>query len=95
MSESNVPINMTVKELKDILKDLPDDMAVIIPATDAKIDDDYNHIDCFVHVRTAGILETRWEEKPALCFNTSEDGMDISSQLKYSGLSTVCKKVLF
>ena len=87
--------NMTVKELKDILKDLPDDMVVIIPATNEKIDNDYNHIDCFMHVRIAGILENRWEEKPALCFNTSEDGMDISSQLKYSGLSTVCKKVLF
>ena len=54
-------MNMTVKELKDILKDLPDDMVVVIPATIEKIDDDYNHIDCFMYVRTAGILETRWE----------------------------------
>lgn len=84
---------MTVKDLKDILEDLPDDMDVIIPVI---LKTDCNFIDCFRHVRTAGILKNVYEEYPALCLNAATGGYDISSQVRTSGLeSTTCKRILF
>lgn len=86
--------NLTVGKLKECLKDLPDDMYIIIPCNEDVTD--YNRIDDFRLIRTAGILENRYEEKPALCLNTSYDGLDISSQVKqYCGDSTSCTRVLF
>ena len=76
-------INLTVGNLRDCIKDLPDDMDVIIPVT---IED---------HVRTLGVLSNKYEEKPALCLNGAQDGVDIKTQLNINKLSTTCDKVLF
>ena len=85
-------INLTVGDLKDRIKDLPDDMDVIIPVT---IEDDANYIVSFRHVRTLGVLSNKYEEKPALCLNCAQDGVDIETQLNLNKLSTTCDKVLF
>ena len=53
-------IDLTVGELKNLIKDLPDDMDVIIPVT---IEEDANYIDSFRHVRTLGIWSNKYEEK--------------------------------
>ena len=85
-------INLTVGDLKDSIKDLPDDMNVIIPVT---IEDDANYIVSFRHVRTLGVLSNKYEEKPALCLNGAQDGVDIKTQLNINKLNTTCDKVLF
>ena len=85
-------INLTVGDLKDMIKDLPDDMDVIIPVT---IEDDANYIVSFRHVRTLGVLSNKYEEKPALCLNGAQDGVDIETQLNLNKFSTTCDKVLF
>lgn len=85
-------INLTVGDLKDSIKDLPDDMDVIIPVT---IEDDANYIVSFRHVRTLGVLSNKYEEKPALCLNGAQDGVDIDTQLNLNKLSTTCDNVLF
>ena len=90
MSESKPTYNMTVGDLKDRLKDLPDDMEIIIPySEDIK---DVDRIDGFRHVRTAGILESPYEKEQALCLNAA-DGMDINHQVESGNVS--CVKVLF
>lgn len=85
-------IDLTVGELKNIIKDLPDDMDVIIPVT---IEKDANYINSFRHVRTLGILSNKYEEKPALCLNGAQNGADIKTQLNINKLGTICEKVLF
>ena len=87
--------NMRVKELKHILKQLPDDMAVIIPVID---EEDANHIYGFRHVRTAGILISEGEQdQEVLCLNAAADGQDIADQVYFSGKSSDVgvKEVLF
>lgn len=94
MSEFN--INMTVRDLKEIIKNIPDDMDdlnVIIPVI---TEEDANRILVFRHVRTAGVLISDYEENPALCLNTVLYGLDISSQIERKNDSHVrCEKVLF
>ena len=85
-------INLTVGALRDCIKDLPDDMDVIIPIT---IENDANYIVSFRHVRTLGILANKYEEKQALCLNGAQDGADIDTQLNLNKLETTCDKVLF
>ena len=85
-------INLTVGDLKDRIKDLPDDMDVIIPVSCAE---DANYIESFRHARTLGIVSNKYEEKPALCINTAQDGLDSDIQLNLNKLSTTCNKVLF
>ena len=85
-------INLTVGALKDCIKDLPDDMDVIIPIT---IENDANYIVSFRHVRTLGIVTSKYEEKQALCLNGAQDGADIDTQLNLNKLETTCDKVLF
>ena len=86
-------INMTVKDLKEIIKDLPDNMEVIMPIVDM---DDNNKIMVFRRIRTAGILTSKYESHPALCLNTSTDGIDISAQIKMLGemAGVICEKIL-
>lgn len=85
-------INMKAKDLKRILVDIPDDMDVIIPISN---EDNANYIFGFRHVRTAGILENRYEDSPALCLSASE-GIDISTQITiHNDGMTTCTKVLF
>lgn len=83
-------MNMTVKDLKEILSDVSDDTPIIIPVI---TEEDANCILGFRHVRTAGLLENHHEDKPALCLNASAYGLDISSQIKRH--DTTCLKVLF
>lgn len=82
-------INMKVKNLKEIVNQLPDDMDVIIPVIS---EDDANCIWAFRHVRTAGVLESDGEQ-PALCLNAAADGLDISSQVKKSDV--ICTRLMF
>lgn len=85
--------NMRVKDLKRILEQLPDDMAVIIPAID---EEDANHIYGFRHVRTAGILISEGEQdREVLCLNAAADMMDIADQVHFSGRDVGVKEILF
>lgn len=83
--------NMYVKDLKKILKELPDDMPIIIPVID---EDDANHIYGFRHVRTAGVL-TSYGEEDACCLNAAADGQDIADQVHFSGRDVGVKSILF
>ena len=85
-------INLTVGALKEAIKDLPYDMDVIIPVFCAE---DVNYIESFRHARTLGIVSNKYKEKPALCINTSQNGVDIDTQLRINNLSTTCDRVLF
>ena len=83
--------NMCVKDLKKILKELPDDMPIIIPVID---ENDANHIYGFRHVRTAGVLESYGEDN-ACCLNAAADGQDIADQVHFSGRDVSVKSILF
>ena len=84
--------NMIVKDLKDILNQLPDDMPVIIPVID---EDDANHIYGFRYVRTAGILISQGEQDDkVLCLNAA-DKEDIADQVYFSGKDVGVEKVLY
>ena len=84
---------MTVKDLKEIIKYMHDDMPVIIPVIDYN---DANYIEGFRHVRTAGILLCEYEDnKRAFCLNASANNADLKTQLgKYRG-DVTCENVLF
>lgn len=85
--------NMTVGQLKNVLSLLPNHMDVIIPAIDPL---DANKFDGFQPVRTAGVLSCEHERDDALCLNTSDDGLDISGQIRYNKLTDItCKRVMF
>lgn len=85
--------NMRVKDLKHILEQLPDDMAVIMPVID---EEDANHIYGFRHVRTAGILISEGEQdQEVLCLNTAADMKDIADRVHLSGRDVGVKSVLF
>lgn len=91
-NEKMEKINLTVGDLRDCIKDLPDDMNIIIPLS---CSEDANYIESFRHVRTLGIVSNKYEEKPALCINSSQDGLDIKTQLNLNKIGTTCDKVLF
>lgn len=87
--------DMRVKDLKDILNDLPDDLLVIIPVIS---EDDANKIYGFRKVRTVGLLECKGEEdQEALCLNAAAKGYDIADQIYFSGKSSdiSVNKILF
>ena len=94
MSENNYErgINITVRDMKEILKGLPDDMEVITTVTP---EDDSNYIISFKHVRTAGILSNMYEPKPALCLAPSKDGADMYTLMDIMRGDTTCEKLLF
>ncbi len=72
-------MNLTVGHLKECLKNLPDDMEVVIPISK---EDDPDSILGFRHVRTMGVISSKYEEGNVLCINTSGDGLDIFGQLQ-------------
>lgn len=81
MNNTNYYDFMRIKDLKEILNELPDEMLVVIPVVD---EDDVNHIYGFRKVRTAGILKDEWqseEEREVLCLNGAADGKDIVDQV--------------
>lgn len=89
-------VNLTVKDLKEAIKDLPDDMPIIIPV----ITEDAKLILAFRHVRTIGILNDLYlsdkdPDKLALCLNASADGVDISTQIKNNKLDVACEKIIY
>lgn len=62
---------LTVKQLKDIINDLPDDMQIVTPVIDAERPD---IIYGFRFVRTIGILKEEHENPDTvLCINTTND----------------------
>lgn len=89
-NELGVPINLKVGDLKEILRQCPDDMDIIIPVI---TEEDCNNILAFRHARTVGILKNDYEPEQALCINAAADGLDISSQIKR--MDTVCTRVMF
>lgn len=84
--------NMTITDLKEIIKDLPDDMPVIIPVID---EDDCNRIFGFRFVRTAGLLSSEGEKyRTVLCLNAAKE-KDIADQVYFSGKDVGVEKILF
>lgn len=86
MNDSNYYDFMRIGDLRTMIRDLPDEMVIVIPVIDKN---DVNQISCFRKVRTAGILGCQWaSEKKVLCFNGAADGQDIADQIHFS-----CKDV--
>lgn len=86
---------LTVGDLKMILKELPDEMFVVIPVID---EDDVNHLLGFRKVKTAGVLENENEaenEQKVLCVNGASDGYDIADQVYFSGRDVSVTTVLY
>lgn len=84
---------MNIGQLKAILKDLPDDMLVVIPTMSYKENHYYIDNGCNI-VKTAGILVSDEEaDGRVLCLNTSESGQDIMSQIKDPFIT--CEKIVF
>lgn len=85
--------NMTIKDLKKVIENIPEYYPVIIPVID---EDDSNSILAFRYIRTAGILTDNSQEDDAvLCLNTSTDDADISTQIEQSGKEVGVEKVLY
>lgn len=87
--------DMRVKDLKNIIEKLQDDLLVIIPVIN---EDDANEIIGFRKVRTAGILTCEYEDDTeALCLNASADEQNIADQVYFSGKGSEVgvKEILF
>ncbi len=85
--------DMQVKDLKEILSKLPDDMLIVIPVVD---EDDVNQIYGFRKIRTAGILESNSEqEREVFCLNGAADGQDIADQVYFSRRDVGVKEILY
>lgn len=84
---------MTIKDLKNIINNLPDDMIIVIPVVD---EDNVNSILGFRKVRTAGILVCETESDPeVLCLNGAMNGQDIADQVYFSDRDVGVKDVLY
>lgn len=83
---------MNVKVLKEILKDLPDDMLIAIPNRCYEESRYYITNGCNL-ITTAGVLVTDEESGQVLCLNTSKDGENITDQIKDPFI--ICDKLLF
>lgn len=87
--------DLRVKDLKTILKKLPDDMLIIIPVVD---ENDVNNIDGFRRARTVGIIEDEYEDdrdRKVLCINGAANGADIADQVQFSGRDVSVTTVLY
>lgn len=83
MNETNYYDFMTVGDLKEIIKDLDNEMLMVIPVVD---EEDVNHIYGFHLVRTAGILHTEaGDPKDVLCLNSATGEKDIADQVYSRG----------
>lgn len=86
-------INLTVGKMKELLKDLPDDMEVIIPVC---LDENNSNITySFRYARTAGVLNNDYVREPALCLASTDDGKNIKTLLDESKSDTWCDKLLY
>lgn len=79
--------------MKEILKDLPDDMDIIVPVCPDETD--ANIICSFRHVRSVGILINDYEPEPALCVAATKGGRDIKTILDENRLDTWCDKLMY
>lgn len=87
------PNDMRIKDLKNIINKLPDDMAIVIPVVD---EENVNHIFGFRKVRTAGVLTCESEEdRDVFCLNGNCDGQDIADQVHFSGKDVDVANILF
>lgn len=76
-------IDMRIKDLKKIIKNLPDDMVIVIPVINEL---NSNDILGFRLVRTAGVLEDKNEkESKVFCLSSSADNYDLADQIHFSG----------
>lgn len=77
---SNKIYDVTIKDLKNIIEQLPEYMKVVIPIID---EDDANRICGFRKVRTAGVLACEYEkeEPKVLCLNAAWNACDIADQV--------------
>lgn len=92
--------NMTVGQLKECLKDIPDDIHVIFAVPDTV---DTNHVYGYRYIRTAGILTDHlvegsgMEDATTLCLAVTAGGLDLHGLLEenkeYSHIT--CEKVLY
>lgn len=79
MDNTNYYDFMTVRDLKGILRILPDDMPIVIPVVD---EDDVNCLRGFRKVRTAGVLHCESEEdKDVFSINGATEDNDIVTQV--------------
>lgn len=85
-------INLTVRDLRDCLEGLPDDMDVIIALCDEQ---DTNVILGYRHIRTVGVLESQYEPKQALCVAASENGADMYTLMNLNNNGSKCVTQLF
>ena len=93
MENTEYRINLTVKDLKECLKDLPDDMEVVVTSY---YYGDVNDIYGFNHVRTVGVLSSEYEKRSVICLAPSGGGRDITTLIAESDLETVkCETLLF
>lgn len=83
---------MNVKQLKEILKKLPDDMLVVIPNRCYE-EINYRITNGCNIITTAGILVSGKEDGQVLCLNTSKNGEIITDQIKDPFI--MCDKLLF
>lgn len=82
---------MTIKELKEVLQGLPDDIIVVIP--NRSYEENGYKIDNGCHVvNTAAILGDVYEGELALCLNASLAGQNIVDQLEDPHM--FCEKIL-
>ena len=87
--------NMRIKDLKNIISELPDEMLVIIPVVN---EDNVNDILGFRIARTAGVLTCSGEkDREAFCINGAEPTRtyDIADQVCSSGKDVGVERVLF
>lgn len=85
--------NVTVRDLKNMLDGLPDDMEVIVPITN---EHNPNHVFGFNRIRTAGILKSPAEQDMALCLAPSLGGWDMYSLVNNSkNVAATVEKMLF
>lgn len=85
--------DMRIKDLKQLIEHLPDDMLVIIPVID---EESVDRIYAFRKVRTAGILESDTEQdREALCLNAATSDYDIADQVHFYGGDVDAVRVLF
>lgn len=83
-------VYMTVADLKRILENLSDEMAVVIPN---RVDENYNILTNCVAVGTAGVLSSPYEAARVLCLNAIMGNADtIVDQINDT---MVCESVLF
>lgn len=83
---------LTIKELKKIIENLPDEMIIIHPVID---EIDTNKIYGFRKIRTAGILSSDYgEPQYVFCLN-SANNMDLCDQIYFSGMDVEVESVLF